>query len=118
MITREGTQKILKTTLALLAIALVVGYTLFASRDFIRGPDIVIKEPVNGSTLATSSVLVVGQALRIQKIELNNRPILIDKEGNFKETILLLPGYNSPLFTASDKFGRKTEYKLELIYMK
>ncbi len=48
----------------------------------------------------------------------NGRPLLIDKEGNFKETLLLLPGYNNALFVAQDKFGRFKEQNLELVYIK
>lgn len=80
------------------------------------GPEIIIFEPRNGSTIATSTVLIRGQALRIQDISLNNRPILIDEQGNFSETLLLFPGYNVSLISAQDKFDRTIEYKLELVY--
>lgn len=118
MINREGTQKLLKGIVLTLGAALVVGYTLFATRDYMRGPDIIISEPVNGSTFTTPDVMVRGQALRIKELTFNGRPLLIDKEGNFKETLLLIPGYNSALFAAEDKFGRSTEYRLELVYIK
>jgi hypothetical protein len=113
---REGVKKILKVLTISLIVAIVVGYSYFASRDFILGPELIITEPVNGSTLSTSTVILKGQALRIQDITLNNRPILIDEQGNFTETILLFPGYNVSLISAQDKFDRTIEYKLELVY--
>jgi hypothetical protein len=52
----------------------------------------------------------------IQNITLNNKPLLIDKDGNFTETLLLFPGYNVSVISANDKFKRTTEYKMELVY--
>ena len=118
MIDREKTQKILRGTVLTLGIALVLGYTLFATRDYLRGPAIIISEPVNGSTFTTPDVTVIGQALRIKELTFNGRSLLMDKEGNFKETLLLIPGYNHALFLAEDKFGRSTQTPLELIYIK
>ena len=116
MINREGTKKILRTLILASIVCIVTGYAYFASRDYILGPRIVISEPINGSTHSTSTVLIRCQALRIQDITLNNRPILIDEQGNFSETLLLFPGYNVSLISAQDKFDRTIEYKLELVY--
>ena len=116
MINREGTKKIIKATLIVIAIVIVIGYSLYASHSLISGPEIIINEPINGSTISTSSVTVKGQAIRIQDISLNGRPIFVDEHGNFNETILLAPGYNISQFLAKDKFNRTTEYKLELVY--
>lgn len=116
MINREGTKKLVRSTIITLIVCIVIGYTYFATRDYILGPQIIISEPVNGSTISTSTIHLKGQALRIQDITLNNRPILIDEQGNFSETILLFPGYNVSLISAQDKFDRTIEYKLELVY--
>ena len=49
---------------------------------------------------------------------MNGKPVIVDKDGNFEEILLLSPGYNSTLFSAKDRFNRTTEYKLELVYKK
>lgn len=116
MINREGTKKIVRTAVIVILACIVLGYTYFASRDYILGPKIIISEPINGTTISTSTVIIKGQALRIQDIILNNRPILIDEKGNFSETLLLFPGYNVAVISAHDKFNRTIEYKLELVY--
>jgi hypothetical protein len=118
MINRDGTKKILKIGGLVIIILIIVGYSLFESNSLIKGPEIIVFEPQSGSLIATSSVMIKGQALRIQDISLNGRPILIDKEGNFNETVLLSPGYNASLLSAKDKFNRTIEYKLELVYEK
>jgi hypothetical protein len=116
MINREGTKKILKIIGIAIIVIIVLGYGLFTSHSFISGPKITIYEPINGSTISTSSVEIKGTAQRIQDVTLNGRAIFIDDKGNFNETILLAPGYNVSLFFAKDKFNRTTEYKLELVY--
>jgi capsule polysaccharide export protein KpsE/RkpR len=113
---RQHTKRILKISLVSLVLVIVIGYTIFASHNFILGPRIILEEPQNGSTLTNSSVVIKGVAQRSQDITLNGRSILIDDQGNFKETTLLAEGYNAITLSATDKFGRKKEYRLELIY--
>lgn len=115
---RDSVKKVIKAGLFVSAILVVVIYSFFSFKDYIKGPEIIIKEPLNGSTISTSTVMVKGQVLHIQNITINNRPILIDKEGNFTETLLLFPGYNVSVISAKDKFNRTIEYKLELVYKK
>ena len=66
MINREDTKKIIKISSILIVVFIVLGYTLFASHNFILGPKITILEPKTGSTFATSSIIVKGIALRIR----------------------------------------------------
>ncbi len=116
MITRNTTSKLIKTIIFLIIIVVIFGYIYFAFRDYISGPSLIISEPENGSIVHDPVVNIRGQALRIKEINLNNRPLLIDEEGNFTENLLLFPGYNIAVLTAIDKFGRTIEYKLELVY--
>jgi hypothetical protein len=116
MITRDTTKKILKIFAFLIVSIGIVGYIFFAFRDYISGPEIIVLEPINGSVSHNQIITVKGQGLRIKDISLNNRPLLIDEEGHFKEDLLLFPGYNIALLTAIDRFGRTIEYKLELVY--
>lgn len=95
---------------------IVILYSLFSFRDYIEGPEIIINEPVNGTTFSTSTVTIKGRVLRIQDVTLNNKPILIDTDGNFSEVLMLLPGYNVSVISAKDKFKRTIEYKLEFVY--
>ncbi|HEY9583490.1 MAG TPA: hypothetical protein VJI66_00820 [Candidatus Paceibacterota bacterium] len=109
-------KKTLQISLSVLAVGFIVGYAYFAFRGYIHGPEIIIYEPINGSIISTSTIVIKGQALRVQEIVLSGRPIFIDEKGNFTETLLLFPGYNVSLIKATDKFGRIIEYKLELVY--
>lgn len=118
MISRNGIKKILKISIISLISLIILGYAYFAFHDFINGPKITVFQPISGSSITTSSVELVGKAVRIQDITLNDRPILIDEEGNFTEILILAPGYNAFLLSAHDKFNRTTKYKIELVYQK
>src|SRR5574343_123706 len=113
---RYDTKRLLTLAIFLIISTLIFGYIYFAFRDYIRGPFLSITSPENGSTVATSTAIIRGKALRIKDISINGRPILIDREGNFAELVLLAPGYNPSLIKAIDKFNRTIEYKLELVY--
>jgi len=116
MINRDGIQKILKISIFSIVILTVLIYISLTFNSYIKGPQIIIKYPENGSMLTTPTVSIQGQVLHIKDVYINNRPIQIDTDGNFKEDLLLFPGYNVSIISAKDKFNRITEYKLELVY--
>ncbi len=115
MLTRYETKKLIKLISYALVILILTGYTLFATHDLLLGPEIVILEPVNINSFATSSVTIVGKAKRSQNITLNDKSITIDEMGNFRETTLLAKGYNIFKLTATDRLKRQKEYRLEYI---
>ena len=116
MLNRQGTKKLLKIIIFLMILLFIIGYAFFTSHDIILGPEIIIFEPKNGDSFATSSVIIKGRVFRVKEISLNGRPIIIDNEGNFLENVLLAPGYNVSSIIIQDKFKRIKEYRLELVY--
>ena len=78
-----------------------------------KGVQIVAKiENGNTSTLTQ----VKGNAKNAKYLSLNGREIFIDKEGNFSETIALIPGLSVVTLNAEDKFGKYAEKKFEVMY--
>ncbi|HLP86281.1 MAG TPA: hypothetical protein VK153_00160 [Candidatus Paceibacterota bacterium] len=65
----------------------------------------------NDSPLAT----ITGTAPKATYITLNGREIFIDKEGNFSESISVLPGFSIITLNAKDKFGKTAEKKFEVV---
>ena len=108
--------KYLKISAVLILVLIIASYSLFQARNIIRGPIIKIHSPENGSALSESFISIEGIAKNISNISLNDRPIFIDKNGKFQETLLLSYGYNIMTVKATDKFGRKTAETLELVY--
>lgn len=106
----------IKTFAFIFLLVCILGYTYFQMHNIILGPVITILEPLNGATLSSSYIEVLGTTKNISSINLNDRQIFIDESGAFKEKLLLSPGYNIITLQAKDKFGRETEEILELVY--
>ncbi len=116
MIDRHKTRKCIKIiTISVIAI-IFVGYTLYEIQKIVIGPQIEVLYPSNGALVSNSFTEISGIAKNTKEISLNDRNIYIDEQGNFKEELLLAYGYNVLVLKASDKFGRKTEEVLEIIY--
>ena len=98
---------------------IVIGIGIYAylqSREFLRGPQITITSPADGSVFFEPPVSIVGTAQNISVITLNGAPIFTDSEGRFGQKLLLLPGYNILTISAQDRFGKKVEKTLQLVY--
>lgn len=100
----------------LLAASGIGVYAYLQSREFLRGPQVNIISPKNGETLESALLTIEGAAHNVTSISLNDGAIFVDSDGNFREKLLLLPGYNILTIKASDRFGKKTEKTLELVY--
>lgn len=94
----------------------VFGYSAFQAQKMIRGPQIRVLSPINGATYTTPLIEVKGVAKNISTLTFDDRPLYTDLQGNFSDSLLLSPGYNIIKLEARDKFGSKTEKKIEIIY--
>ncbi|MFA6340668.1 MAG: hypothetical protein WCX27_00290 [Candidatus Paceibacterota bacterium] len=116
MTDRHKTRKILKIVTITLLVLLLFGYTGYEIQKVMFGPRIEILSPKNGATVSDPLILISGVAKNIKEISLDDRKIFIDEAGNFKEEMLISHGYNVFSIKASDKFDRKIERIIEVIY--
>lgn len=108
-------RKLLQISAVVLFFGVIAGYSYYQVADFAAGPEITISTPANGVATTSSFVTVSGSAERIAYLSLNGRQIFTDRDGNFKEPLLLSPGYNIITISAQDKFFRETSTQLEMI---
>ncbi len=101
----------------LVLIFIFTAYGLFEAENFLLGPKITINNPQNGQVFTKPDIEIGGQVSNISLLYLNGRQIFTDKNGNFKETLLLANGYNIVELMAKDKFGREIK-KLEELVLK
>jgi len=111
---RANPKKVLFIGAILVLAILLVWYVYFQGKNLLEGPRIEISTPVNGASFSDSLITLKGTAENVARISLNGRAIFVDKDGNFTESLLLLPGYNIINMNAEDKFGRMTHKTLEL----
>lgn len=112
----QNFSSILKKILAIIIILTIAGYAYYRTKDFIIGPTITIYSPKNGESVNTSLIEVTGIVKNISYISINDRQIYTNEEGNFKEKLLLYPGYNIISIKVEDRFDRDIEKTLEIVY--
>lgn len=93
----------------------IVGYAYFTMRDYFAGPQIEIFSPKEYAIVEHELIEVRGVSKRISAITLNDRPIFVDERGEFREQLLLYPGYNILKVAAQDRYGRTVEKKIEVV---
>jgi hypothetical protein len=93
---------------------LIVGYAYFEARGVLYGPSIHV---TSGVTEVTDPFISVqGKADRIAELSMNGRPISVTEDGAFDEPYLLSPGLNRIMLDATDRYGRKTQQVMEVVY--
>jgi len=119
-------KKILQISGILIFFLLIIIYGFFRSQDLIFGVkiknvNIADETPARTTVQSGGKVLnnileITGNAKNAISLTLDGREISIDGNGNFDETIALLPGYNIINIKAQDKFGYTDEKNYKLMY--
>ncbi len=96
-----------------LVLFLIIGIFSYEKMSFVfRGIEIKATiEQKNDSSLA----VIKGVASKATYISLNGREIFINKNGDFSESVILLPGFSVVTINARDKFGKTAEKKFEVV---
>lgn len=95
-------------------IAIVLGYSYFVLEDFVRGPRIMLSSPENGTSTTTPVVAIVGRAVHVSNLTINDDTAPLDLDGNFYRRLILAPGYNIMKVTAMDRYKRTVEEVVEV----
>lgn len=96
-----------------LVLFLIIGIFSYEKMSFVWNG---IKIQADIETRPDSSLVIVkGIAAKATQISLNGREIFINKNGDFSESIILLPGLSVITIHARDKFGKIDEKKFEIV---
>ena len=101
--------------LALLGL-LFTAYALFQARFLIEGPEIFLSQ-VPTTVQHQRVVTLEGQTANIVSLHLNGREIYTDKNGYFKEALVLENGYTVATLKARDRYGRTRQVKTSFVYV-
>lgn len=93
-----------------------LSYTLWQARLLIIGPTITLTaEPA--VVVHERTTELSGYAANIVRITLNGRQIYTDKNGYFKEVLVLENGYTVATLTGTDRYGRTTSLTRTFVYV-
>ena len=101
--------------LIVLGVGLLLLYASWQARLLIVGPVITLTEEPS-VTQTTRTVTLSGNTANITGITLNDRVIYTDKNGYFKETVVLENGYTIITFKGTDRYGRTITLERNFIY--
>lgn len=101
-----------KILIFLLIAGIILFYGYYKVRNLTLGPEIKI-DPVELVT-ENEIIEISGVANRIQVLYLNGNDIITNEKGQFKEVLILHPGYNIIELKGEDKFNRETKEILEI----
>jgi len=114
MLTRTRLSRLLRLIASAIVVLAIAGYALSRSLPYIHGPEILVLQPLDGSTIATTTVDIVGRAIRINSLRLDGKLISVDEAGNFKERLVVFPGVNVISLDATDQFKRQTRTEVRV----
>ena len=114
-LTRSTNLRLIRFISIAIIAGLIIAYAIWRSLNYARGPVIEIFQPTNGSSIASSTVVINGRADRVNSLKLNGDTISVDEKGNFSQTLIVFPGLNIITLDASDQFGRSTRTELQLV---
>jgi hypothetical protein len=111
-------KKIVKIALFSIFFIFIISYGFYRSKDLLFGVKISHVNLISGQTYTESIIPVTGNAKNAVTLTLNGREISVNEQGDFNESIALLPGYNIINIRAEDKFKFVDEKNYQLIFKK
>lgn len=112
---RTQNLRLIKIIGVLFLALIIIIFAVFRSVNYLRGPGLEIYYPSNGENITSSTIKISGRALRITKILLNGRPITVDEQGKWEETLIIFPGINIINIETWDQFGRMKSQQLDIV---
>lgn len=109
-------KRLITTSIALGALAIIGGYTYSRTKDILTGPQILLEYPKDNSTIHDAHLSVIGRAKNTSAISMNGRAIFVDEGGYFEEELLVPRGYSILELVAKDRFDHATTKTVRIVY--
>jgi len=110
------TPRMIKIFFIFLAVFGIVFYLWYQVSGLSRPPKLVIYNLDQDKTVKEETITVFGQSDLDSDLKINDQPIFVDSEGNFKETISLQSGVNILRIIATNRFDKETLVERKIMY--
>jgi cytoskeletal protein RodZ len=94
----------------------IIFYLWYQVSGLSRPPKLVIYNLDQDKTVKEETITVFGQSDLDSDLKINDQPIFVDSEGNFKETVSLQSGVNILRITATNRFDKETLVERKIMY--
>jgi hypothetical protein len=108
-------RKRLELAFLILLVVVALSYGAFRAYPLISGPSVTIYNPHDGDYVASSTFEVSGLVKRANVITLQGKPITVDTEGHFRETLVPQFPYTILVLEARDAYGETVTKTLKVI---
>lgn len=116
MKTLLSTKRHIGTASILLFFGLIGWYAVGRAHNLVHGAEIALNSLTDGQVVNEPLLTLSGTAKNAKSFSINDREVFVSEAYNFAEKILLLPGYNVITLKGEDKFGKKTEEQMRVVY--
>lgn len=96
---------------------LFIGMSFYLYRkldNFISTPELIILNPETNSVVYDSQVILSGRTDEGNNVFINNQPVLVDENGNFKESLVLRVGINVISVRSINRFDKEAVRELSV----
>lgn len=93
---------------------LAAGYALFEARNMLFGPSITV--PTRTIETRDALITITGRANHISALFMNGAQVAVTEDGTFEEPFVLAEGLNRIVLDAKDKYDRRTQKIIEVVY--
>jgi cytoskeletal protein RodZ len=94
-----------------LVLLLVFSYLGYQYKKFVSPPSLEITEPKEGEVVRSRNVWVLGKTDQDVVLKVNNQPVLVEDEGQFKAEIQIYEGTTEIVVKAVSRSGKETTLK-------
>lgn len=110
------TPKMIQVFFIFLVVFGIIFYLWYQVSGLSRPPKLEIYNLDQDKTVTEEIVTIFGQSDLDSDLKINDQPIFVDQEGNFKETVSLQPGVNMLIITATNRFDKATSIERKIMY--
>ena len=104
-----------ETLIRWVLITIVILFTIYGTikaLPFLLGPSLIVLNPHNSDSVASTTFTVSGRVLRAKEITLQGKPITVDTSGYFNEVLVSYAPYTILTVEATDKYGKKVTKRI------
>ena len=93
----------------------LAGFALYRFSPLLRGVDFALN--AESPQISTVPLFTLsGRVARASTLMINGRAVDMSKTNQFKDTVLLLPGFNVITLNATNKFGKESSHTIRVQY--
>ncbi|MBP6856269.1 MAG: hypothetical protein KBC42_02000 [Candidatus Pacebacteria bacterium] len=111
-------KKILLTTIGIGLFVVIGIYTVMKMKDVIWGVQVTVRGVIDGETVTEPKITLEGNARNIEVLTINDRVVGVSEDGEFRDSLILSPGYNIVSIKGDDKFGKHISQQYRVVYKK